>query len=39
MPQYTDFDRAYYECRQEAINAGALRPQGFKERFAAGICE
>lgn len=29
--------QAYAECRQEAINAGALKPQGWKERIAANL--
>jgi hypothetical protein len=35
----SDYDIAYQECQEAAINAGALKPQGWKERMAAGITE
>jgi len=33
-----DSDR-YEECRRRAIAAGALQPQGFKERLAANLMQ
>lgn len=30
-------NQAYVECQQEAIDAGALKPQGIWERIAANI--
>lgn len=30
-------NEAYEECQQEVIRAGALEPQGWKERMAAGV--
>ena len=37
MEDSSSFEQAYEECRQAAINAGALEPQGMKERMAAGV--
>ena len=36
MPTSTNYEAAYEECRQAAIRAGALKPQGTLERIAAG---
>ena len=38
MTQY-EMDMLYGRCRQEAINAGALRPRGFGEGLAANVLE
>jgi hypothetical protein len=32
-------DEERFRCQQEAINAGALRPQGIKESMAASYLE
>jgi hypothetical protein len=32
-----DRDQAYQDCLQAAIDAGALEPQDWKERMAAGV--
>jgi hypothetical protein len=32
----SDYNQDREECRQAAIRAGALRPQGFKEEVLAG---
>ena len=31
------FQREWADCQQKAIGAGALKPQGFGERFAANL--
>ncbi len=35
MNDPTDFNAAFYECQQAAIESGALRPQGISESLAA----
>jgi len=32
-----DLDSLYLECEQEAIEAGALKPQGLMENMSAGF--
>lgn len=36
MPDQS-YDEAYAECRQAALSAGALEPQGMLDRISAGI--
>jgi hypothetical protein len=31
-----EYDEEWYKCQQEAVKAGALKPQGVMERMAAG---
>jgi hypothetical protein len=35
--EMTHHDRLYAQCVQEAINAGALEPQGFGESVSANL--
>ena len=37
MSNGQSYEEAYEECRQAAIAAGALKPQGLAERMAAGV--
>ena len=34
-----ELDLLYEECQQEAIAAGALKPQGLMENMSAGVME